>query len=269
MNIYHGDNRNILAEQIGAKSIDLVVTSPPYDDIREYNGGDAFTFEVFKDIANLLLNCLKPGGVLVWVVNDATINGTETGSSFRQALHFKEIGLNLHDTMIYQKSGIAFPETNRYYPIFEYMFVLSRGRPKTTNLLKDRRNRYAGDKNSSTQREADGTTHRQINATKGKEYDEFGVRMNIWQFETGFNKSTQDEIAYEHPAIFPERLAEDHILSWSNEGDTVLDPFMGSGTTGKMALKNKRQFIGIERDPKYFEIAKTRIDDFQRQGTFF
>lgn len=240
-------------------SVDLTVTSPPYDGLRSYNGTAPFTFEVFTETAIALSRVTKPGGVIIWVVGDQTIKGSETGTSFKQALFFREsCGLNLHDTMIYQKQGIAFPETNRYYPIFEYMFVLSKGRPKTVNLIQDRKNKQAGSLNRSTQREADGTLRKQLGHGR-KVVKDFGVRYNIWEIGSGYGKSTADKIAYEHPAIFPEQLAKDHILSWSNPGDLVFDPFMGSGTTGKMARILGREFVGIEKDGKYFDIASQRI----------
>jgi site-specific DNA-methyltransferase (adenine-specific) len=268
MKLFLNDNLNVCSN-LDSESIDLVVTSPPYDNLRTYGSNKIeFTFEDFKILSGQFLRILKTGGVIVWVVNDQTINGSESLTSFRQALYFKEIGFNIHDTMIYQKSGIPFPETNRYYPIFEYMFIISKGQPKTTNLLKDRINLYAGSKNTSTQREKDGTTRAQSNAIAGKEYDTHGVRFNIWKFETGFMKSTLDKEAYSHPAIFPDRLAEDHILSWSNRGDMVLDPFMGSGTTGKAAIKHKRDFIGIEINEEYFKIAESRINSEIAEPTF-
>lgn len=247
---------------LDADSVDLTVTSPPYDSLRTYGGSNCFNIDKFKQAAKELVRVTKPGGVIVWVVGDATIKGSETGTSFRHALFFKDdLGMNLHDTMIYYRNGCTFPETNRYYPCFEYMFVFSKGKPKTVNLIRDRENKYAGTINTSTQREKDGTIRRQINAIKGKRYEKYGVRFNLWKINSGFNKSTTDKIAYGHPAIFPEKLAMDHILSWSNVLDTVLDPFMGSGTTGKMAKILDRKFIGIEKETEYFEIAKARIDN--------
>jgi len=254
-----GDCVDVL-KRIPDGCIDLTVTSPPYDNLRTYNNSSTWDFEVFKNIANELFRVTKKGGVVVWVVGDATIKGSETGTSFRQALYFKEIGLNLHDTMIYAKNGCPFPETNRYYPSFEYMFILSKNKPKTFNLIKDRKNKYAGTKNTSTQREKDGSIKKQTGHGKTI-YATNGVRFNIWSINSGYMKSTTDKIAYKHPAIFPESLAHDHIVSWSNENDIILDPFMGSGTTGKMATILNRRFIGIEKDKEYFKIAKQRIDN--------
>jgi site-specific DNA-methyltransferase (adenine-specific) len=193
---------------------------------------------------------------MVWVVADATINGSETGTSFKQALHFKDIGFNLHDTMIWKKPNFANPSSNRYHQTFEYMFVLSKGKPKTFNSIKDRKNIYAGNlgsvgENTSTQ--VDGTKK----IRERKVIAEYGQRHNVWEMNTSGQESMGKAI--EHPATFPEKLAKDHILSWSNEGDTVLDCFFGSGTTGKVAKQLNRQFIGIEISPKYLEIAKKRI----------
>lgn len=238
--------------KIPEESIDLTITSPPYDNLRTYNG---YSFD-FESIAKELYRITKSGGVVVWVVGDSVVRGSETMTSFKQALFFNKIGFNLHDTMIYQKTGIPFPSKTRYLQCFEYMFVLSKGKPKTINLLEDRPNATAGQTRKSRKyRTKDGTF------VKGSEkpIKEYGVRFNIWKYQTGQYKSTKDLEAFKHPAIFPEALAEDHILSWSNKGDTVLDCFMGSGTTGKMALLNKRKFIGIEISKEYCEIAKERI----------
>lgn len=238
--------------KIPEESIDLTITSPPYDNLRTYNG---YSFD-FESIARELYRITKSGGVVVWVVGDSVVRGSETMTSFKQALFFTKIGFNLHDTMIYQKTGIPFPSKTRYLQCFEYMFVLSKGKPKTINLLEDRPNATAGQTRKSRKyRTKDGTF------VKGSEkpIKEYGVRFNIWKYQTGQYKSTKDLEAFKHPAIFPEALAKDHILSWSDEGDTVLDCFMGSGTTGKMALLNKRKFIGIEISKEYCEIAKERI----------
>ena len=248
-----------LMKQIPSGSVDCVVTSPPYDNLREY-GGNEF---VFEPIPELLFGLLKEGGVVVWIVGDATVNGGETGTSFRQAIYFMDAGFRLHDTMIYAKNGPSFPDTVRYQQVFEYMFIFSKGKPKTINLLMDRVNRWAGSRTFGmpTQREADGT----IKSRPGFLVKEIGIRWNIWEMKTGFGYSASDEMAYSHPAIFPEALARDHILSWTNEGDVVLDPMMGSCTTGKMCVQTGRSFIGIEIDKGYFEIAKRRIEEAQLQ----
>jgi DNA modification methylase len=250
-----GDCLDVLKD-VESLSVDLTVTSPPYDSLRAY---EPLPFEKFKEVAGELFRVTKPGGVIVWVVGDATVKGSETGTSFSQALYFKEIGLNLHDTMIWKKVGMQFPETNRYYPIFEYMFVLSKGKPKTVNLLKDKKNVSAGRKNSGKQRKADNSLSERIGTKLGRTIGEYGVRWNLW--EIGNQKR-----GIGHPAPFPEELARDHIKSWSNVGDTVLDPFMGSGTTGKEVLKLNRRFIGIELDENYFSIAKRRIDSCNLQA---
>jgi site-specific DNA-methyltransferase (adenine-specific) len=172
-----------------------------------------------------------------------------------------EIGFRLHDTMIYQRNGLTFPETNRYYPSFEYMFVISKGQPTKTNLIADKQNKCAGQSLASdTQRNADGTTSKTSGSRKSALVKEFSVRGNVWLIETGFMKASPDVIAYRHPATFPESLSRDHILSWSNEGDIVLDPFSGSGTTAKMAKHNGRRYIGIEINPDYCEIAAKRLE---------
>ena len=232
-----------------ANCIDLTVTSPPYDNLRAYGGYD-FDFE---PIAQELYRVTKNGGVVVWVVGDATIKGSETGTSFKQALYFKEVGFNLHDTMIYYKNSYPFSPQNRYYQQFEYMFVLSKSKPNHINLLKQK-SLYSGSA-THTQRGKDGIT-RKFTSTANKER----TMDNVWKFETGYMKSTKDKIAYEHPAIFPDKLANDHIISWSNENDIILDPMFGSGTTLKMAKRNNRRYIGYEINKEYYKIAKQRLE---------
>ena len=253
-----GDNCEILAG-MPAESVDPVVTSPPYDDLRTY-GGHSWDF---YGVAWQLKRVLKPGGVIVWVVGDATVDGSETGSSMRQALHFQTLGLRLHDTMVYEKDSCPFPETTRYYPYSEYMFVLSKEAPATVNLISDRDNSCAGQSVASgTQREADGTLSR-VSAARvapDRVVKNKGVRGNVWKYRVGLGKVTADRISHRHPAIFPEALARDHILSWSNEGDTVLDPFLGSGTTTKMAKLMGRIGIGIDCNEEYCEIAAKRLE---------
>lgn len=255
-----GDNCEVM-RTMPSESIDLVVTSPPYDNLRTY-GGHPWDFE---GVAQELWRLIKPGGVVVWVVNDATVNGSETGTSFRQALRFMDVGFRLHDTMIFHRVA-KFPETTRYYPTFEFMFVLSRGSPKSVNLICDKPNNCAGQSlAASTQRRQDGKMQESWAMRNDARVKDFGVRDNVWRFANGFNHSSKDIVAFDHPAIFPESLARDHILSWSNEGDIVLDPFSGSGTTAKMAKHNGRQYIGIEVNPEYVEISLKRLE----QGVLF
>jgi len=263
--LIQGDCLTIMQDLIDDDiKVDLVVTSPPYDNLRTYNGSLNWDFDIFKQVADKLWEIVTDGGVVVWIVNDATINGSETGTSFRQALYFKEIGFNLHDTMIYHKRGMTFPETNRYYPCFEYMFVLSKGTPKTTNLLL-KKNKSVGSAVKCSERQIDGSLKKSSGYKKGKKVKQYGVRFNIWSYSTGFGNSSSNPISFEHPAIFPLKLAKDHILSWSNPNDTVLDCFMGSGTTGVACHQTNRNFIGIELEPKYYEIAKKRINEAKAQ----
>lgn len=250
--LYNGDCLELMKD-IPDKSVDLTVTSPPYDNLRTYNGNiEQWSLEKFKAIAKELYRVTKQGGVVVWVVGDATINGSETGTSFRQALFFMECGFRLHDTMIYRKTNYVPLTHNRYEQEFEYMFVFSKGKPNTFNPIKIPC-KTAGAKTS-------GRTFYQTNnqniptaGHKNNPVSDFKQKGNVWDLST--NAGIKG-----HPAQFPEQLANDHIVSWSNEGDTVLDCFMGSGTTGKMALLNRRNFIGIELDKTYFNIAKERIE---------
>lgn len=241
-----------LMRELPDASIDLTVTSPPYDDLRAYKG---FTFD-YKPVAQELYRLTKQGGIVVWVVGDATKNGSESGSSFKQALYFMETGFKLHDTMIYEKNSSAFPAartSKRYTQIFEYMFVFCKGKIRNDiTLLCDKPNKWAGHTNwgNNTQYDKDGNLKQTNNI---KPVPAFSLRNNIWKYSVGFNDKTG------HPAVFPEELARDHILSWSNEGDIVLDPFMGSGTTAKMAKLNNRHYIGFDISEEYCEIAQNRI----------
>jgi site-specific DNA-methyltransferase (adenine-specific) len=233
--------------------VDLTVTSPPYDDLRDYKG---YSFD-FERIAKELYRIAKQGGVVIWITGDATVNGSETGTSFRQALFFKEIGFNLHDTMIWNKGGFSAVGalSVRYAPVFEYMFVVSKGKPISFNPIKDRKTKNRGKKAGGTIRQKDGTTKPM---SKTMVINEYGQRYNIWE------QSPQRQSGKCHPAPFPEQLAKDHIISWSNEGDLVYDPFAGSGTTAKMAMLNKRKYVGSEISKEYFEIAEKRIKDAKK-----
>ena len=217
--------------------IDLTVTSPPYDNLREYNG---YSFD-FEPIARELLRITKPDGILVWVVGDATIAGSESGTSFRQALYFKEIGFKLHDTMIYEKNSPAYParrDGNRYTQIFEYMFVFAKNKVANNRLICDKPNKWAG--------------HKDFSGKLKNPVPDFSPRNNIWKYTTSFN-------GVSHPAPFPEGLAHDHILSWSNEGDLVYDPFMGSGTTAYVAKKLNRNYLGSEISQEYCQLIEKRL----------
>ena len=229
--------------------IDLVVTSPPYDDLRTY-GGHSWDFE---GVAAQLTRVIKPGGVIVWVVADATVNGSETGTSMRQALRFMELGMRLHDTMIWEKTGNGCIGSQLCYSQqSEFMFVLSKQVAKTVNLIKDRENAIkSGIVTVNQNLKPDGTFNR-----RKIERKPFGVRSNIWRIEP------QRDVT--HPAAFPEALAGDHIKSWSNEGDIVLDPFNGSGTTCKSAKILQRRWIGIDVNEDYCAIARKRLE----QGVF-
>jgi DNA modification methylase len=253
-------------QNIPDKSIDLIVTSPPYDNLRTYNGSLNWNFEIFQDIAKQIYRVTKDGGVVVWVVGDATINGSESGTSFKQALFFKEIGFNLHDTMIWHKNNPT-PQikTKRYTQCWEYMFVFSKGIVNTCNyILEDclhiGKTTYRSGDSEFRKQSSDGKKNviTKINNTK--------ILKNIWTTNVG--TPVANEITKKHPATFPERLATDHIVSWSNENDVVLDPFMGSGTTGVACVNTNRRFIGIEKEENYFNIAKERIEK-AKENLFF
>jgi DNA modification methylase len=267
LNTTYCDNCIDGMNQMDVESVDLVITSPPYDDLRTYNDSSKWDYNVFKDVAVAITRVLKPGGVIMWNVNDATISGSETGSSFRQCLYFMDAcGLRLHDTMIYEKTGTAFasgPNSVRYTQIFEYCFILSKGKPKTVNLIQDKKNKWAGVSSwgNAKTRKKDGTMHDP--GRKSNEIREYGVRTNIWKIKNSGGFGQSSKTSYKHPATMPEELARGHIISWSNPGDIVLDPFMGSGTTAQMALEENRNFIGFEIDPTYYEMCMNRITPFQ------
>ena len=243
--IYNADCRDVLPT---LDKVDLVVTSPPYGALRDY-GGTGFDWRgSMKPISQSIVD----GGVIVWNVADETVNGSESGDSFKQALFMMEQGLNLHDTMHYIKEGVNFPESNRYFSAHEYMFVFSRGKPKTFNPIEDRKNIFGGMKMHGTDRLKDGST-RQIHG-EGKVVKDYGMRYNWWKID---NSPTRDNGG--HPAPMPFSMAFDHIVSWSNSGDVILDPFMGSGTTLRAAKDLSRKAIGIEIEERYCEIAAKRM----------
>lgn len=253
--VYHMDCLEGM-KGIADKSIDLTVTSPPYDNLRTYNNSLEWSFEIFQSIAKELYRVTKDGGVVVWVVGDATIKGSETGTSFKQALYFKECGFNLHDTMIYKFAGTGAKGSNlAYWQGFEYMFIFSKGKIKTFNPIRDHKNVKAGHITGHTGEFANGTRK-----TRGiRVVPEYSKRDNIWVYGGSVGDKT------EHTAQFPEQLAHDHILSWSNEGDTILEPFAGSGTAIKQAILLNRNYIGFEKEEKYYHIIQERIKKHTQQ----
>ena len=270
VNQIYNEDCLVTLSKVPDNTIDLTVTSPPYDDLRTYNNHisgkktefNGYSFD-FENIARELYRTTKEGGVVVWVVGDGTEKGSETGTSFRQVLYFKEIGFNIHDTMIYMKNNFSNPSSNRYHQIFEYMFVLSKGKPKTFNSIKDRKNVYGGQVGSwgkNTSRQVDGT----MVERKKKIIEEYGQRYNVWTFKTSKN-GQEDEIAYQHPAIFPIQLVKDHIISWTNPGELIFDPFMGSGTTAKAAVQTERSYLGSEISDEYYKICLKRLETIQKE----
>jgi DNA modification methylase len=253
--LYEGDCLEVMQT---LEKVDAVITSPPYDNLRTY--GDTFQGVDLYECLRQIADRLDDGGVCMWNVADATVNGSETGSSFRQALFAMDCGLRLHDTMIYIKDNVNYPDSVRYFSGHEYMFVFSNGSPKTFNPIKDRVNKWAGTAMHGTDRHADGSLTPV--SGKGKIIETLGMRFNWWRL-TNNNNSTG------HPAPMPYAMAHGHIESWTNPGDTILDPFMGSGTTGVACAKLGRKFIGIELEPKYFDIACKRIEDAYKQPDLF
>jgi site-specific DNA-methyltransferase (adenine-specific) len=228
--------------------VDLTVTSPPYDNLRNYNG---YKFN-FKEMACELFRVTKKGGIVVWVVGDKIKNGNKSLTSFKHALYFQEIGFNVHDVMIYAKKNTPFMRSNAYTNGYEYMFVLCKGSPKTFNPLKEPTVR-SGMEMLVHNKGADAKNNKILKELKREK-----TKSNIWYYAVGLGGSTRDKKAFKHPAIYPEKLAQDHILSWSNEEDIVFDPMCGSGTTCKMAVLNNRKYIGVDISEEYIKIAQER-----------
>lgn len=250
--VYNEDNLITMAKMPN-DFVDLVVTSPPYDDLRTYNG---YSFP-FEKIARELYRVIKEGGVVVWVIGDSTKNGSESGTSFKQALFFKEIGFNIHDTMIYKKKRIVPLTHNRYEQSFEYMFIFSKGKPKTFNPI------MINCIHAGTETWGKPSFHKTSSSglikVDKKTINDKKQKDNVWEFLNAKDK------VFKHPAPFPEQLANDHIISWSNENDLVFDPFMGSGTTAKMCIINNRNYIGSEISIEYCNIIEKRIKQVLEQ----
>jgi site-specific DNA-methyltransferase (adenine-specific) len=269
LNTTYNENCLETMKRMDDSSIDMIITSPPYDDLRSYNkkigkntnlyNGYSFPFE---EICKEFFRIIKDGGIVVWIVSDAVQSGSETGTSFRQALYFKEMGFNIHDTMIYRKLNPPPNAGTRYQQMFEYMFVFSKGKPKTTNIsLRDRSNKCKDKRTyrkKKFSRNKDGEFNENDYFIKEKVPD-----FNIWDFYVGGGNSTNDKVAFEHPAIFPELLVKKHLESWSNEEEIIYDPFMGSGTTSKMCIITNRKYIGSEINEEYCLIEKKRLESLK------
>ena len=254
-----GDNRVIMKQLLkeGVK-VDLTVTSPPYDNMRTYKGTLEWGEEVWKDIIQNLYKLTKDGGVVVWIVNDSTKKGSESGTSFKQALYAMEVGFNLHDTMIWKKTNpFNFGSNNCYIQSFEYMFIFSKGKPKSINFIKDRKNKTYGNKGKQQRRTRNGD----FMEYEDKEWEvkEYGKRYNIWEYPSSTKYKN-------HTAVFPKELVKDMVLSWSNKGDTVFDPFMGSGTTGTISKELNRSFVGCEKVDEFFKDSVERILEIKVDG---
>ena len=248
-----------IMSQMPNNFVDLTVTSPPYDDLRDYNG---YKFD-FDNIARQLYRITKESGIVVWVVGKKIKDGNIILTSFNQALLFQSIGFKVHDIMIYKKKNTPFMRSNAYTNGYEFMFVLAKGKVKTFNPIKVPTVR-SGLEMLVTNRKSDGKIKKVLAELKPEK-----VKDNIWEYAVGLGGTTKDRIAFKHPAVFPEKLAEDHILSWTDQGDLVFDPMCGSGTTPKMAKLNDRRYIGIDISEEYCRIAQERlaINDFQAKLT--
>lgn len=249
--IYRG-NCIELMQQMTEGIVDLTVTSPPYDDLRDYQG---YHFDI-EGVAKGLFRVTKNGGIVVWVVGDKIKNGDRTLTSFKQAILFQNIGFNVHDVMIYKKKNTPFMRSNAYTNCYEFMFVFSKGHVNTFNRLTAKTVRQ-GFEGLPFNKGADGINRKVVKELKAEK-----TRVNIWEYAVGLGGTTSDREAFKHTAVFPEKLAEDHILSWTNPGDLVFDPMCGSGTTCKMALLNKRNYLGFDISEEYVELSKKRIGKY-------
>lgn len=260
LSLHRGDNVKCLQSFVLDNSVDLTVTSPPYDNLRNYTG---YTWD-FDALAQELWRVTKQGGIIMWNVQDSTIKGSKTLTSFKQAIKFQEIGFRIHDVMIYEKGNFSNPSSTRYHQIWEFMFILSKGSPKAFNPIKDKKivgmenpdHARLGTFGKNTVRQKDGSMK---DRGQRRVYNEYGMRTNIWRMLTAGQQRPGK--AVDHPAKMPYAMAHDHIVSWSNPGDVILDPFAGSGTTGIAALELGRKFIGIEISEEYFEICKKNCED--------
>lgn len=264
--IIQGDSERGL-KRLPDGSVHEIVTSPPYDDQRTYDNADAKGKPVwnFQEIAKELYRVLCPGGVLCWNVNDAVHDGSETLTSFKQAIYFVEsVGFKLHDTMIYQRKGFSKPESVRYHQSFEYVFILSKGAPRLFNPIKDKKNVTAGQGTLGdwSLRLKDGTL---LKKPSGRISGEYGMRTNIWEGNTRSQEAPCSDLS--HPAMMPTWLARDLIISWSNPGEVVLDPFAGSGTTAKEARDLGRDSVALEISPSYIADMKKYLSLDQQLET--
>ena len=248
-----GDSQEVL-KTFPDGCIDLTITSPPYSDLRHYGNTltkDNWNHNKFMGIADELYRVTQEGGVVVWIVNDKTEKGSKSLVSFRQAIYFQEIGFNVNDVMIWEKTNpCPVVRQPRYQDVFEYMFILSKGVPKTFNPImvpcKCANQEYH-------------STTKNMGGENGRTYKEFVINKekvsgNVWEVAIAQNKT-------KHPAVYPQQLVEKHILSWSDEGDLILDPFVGSGTTAIVAKRMNRKYIGIEINPEYVDICQERLNN--------
>ena len=241
-------------------SVDLIITSPPYDDLREY-GGHEFNF---RAVADAIIPALKDGGQMAWIVQDAIRNYQETGNSFRQALYFQEHGLLLHQTIIFQKANESGKSHTRYAEVTEYIFILTKGRPKTFNPIIDKPNAEANTRQSNTNKGRNKAG--ELGSYVGSyTVPKFSKRINVWRYNTS-RMAPDFKDAHKHPAIYPLALGHDLVTSYSNPGDLVLDPMCGSGTTIRAAVNLDRNAVGIDIEPSYIELAKRRMSQLTLFG---
>lgn len=261
LNKIYCENCDQTMKRMPDEFVDLTVTSPPYDSLRNYNG---YSFD-FPTIAKELFRVTKNGGVVVWVIDDEIKNGNRSLSSFRQGIFFQDVGFNFYDLIIYVKKSGGPPHLNRYRDAHEFMFVMSKGNIQTINLICDKNNTWVGKTGNYSKRNKNGILTKRDGCT----ISEIGIRYNLWEYLTGHGFEDDEDLIKIHPAKFPEALARDHIFSWSNEGDLIYDPFMGSGTVAKMAHLMKRNWIGSEISQQYVDLANKRLEKYLNQTSLF
>lgn len=253
MRLLTGDACEILPT-IRESSVDLTVFSPPYDGLRDYKGKPSFDMAV---LGREILRVTKEGGVCCMVIQDATKNGAKSLTSFRTACLFADLGWRLFECCIYSRAGVPGAWwTKRFRVDHEYIFIFTRGdglprRFDKTSLMVE--SKYAGITAGGTKR----TTKGDFVAIKKTVISPLKCRGTIWHYAA--SNTERNKTKSEHPATYPDSLARDIISCFSKEGDLVLDPMMGSGTTGIASVNMGRRFLGIEISVQYMEIAKRRF----------
>jgi hypothetical protein len=248
-----GDALEILS-RIPAGSIPLTLFSPPYDGIRDY--GKNWSLD-YKTLGRLLFGATCDGGVCAVVIGDGTKDFAKSLTTFRWAVDWVDnTGWRLFECCIYSRHGNPGAWwTQRFRVDHEYILIFFKGDrlrcfDKTALMIPSK---HAGKVYSGTDRLTNGG----FKKIEPKAVNDLKCRGTIWGYATSNSEGNRTKL--EHPATFPDRLADDLIHCFSKPGDLVFDPMCGSGTTCVMAAKAKRDYLGIEINPEYHSIAMKRI----------